>query len=42
VFCQILIAFGGSMFTIGEQVAVLAAATHNDAAASLATLGLFG
>jgi hypothetical protein len=41
-FCQILIAFGGSMFTIGEQVAVLAAASHNDAAAALAMLGLFG
>lgn len=42
VFTQILIAFGGSMFTIGEQVAVLAASSHNDAAASLAMLGLFG
>lgn len=42
VFCQILIAFGGSMFTIAEQVAVLAAATHNQAASALALLGLFG
>ena len=41
-FCQILIAFGGSMFTIAEQVAVLASASHTDAAASLAMLGLFG
>lgn len=41
-FCQILIAFGGSMFTIAEQVAVLAAATHNQAASALALLGLFG
>ena len=42
VFCQILIAFGGSMFTIGEQVAVLAVSSHNDGASALAMLGLFG
>lgn len=41
-FCNVLIAFGGSTFTLTEQVAVLAAASHNDAAAALAMLGLFG
>lgn len=42
VFTQILISFGGSAFTLVEQVAVLAAGSHNDAAALLALLGLFG
>ena len=42
VFTQILIAIGGSSFTIVQQVAVLAAGTHKDAAGMLALLGLFG
>lgn len=42
VFCQILIALGGSSFTCIQQVAVLSAGSHNDAAAMLALLGLFG
>lgn len=42
VFTQILIAFAGSSFTSVQQVAVLAAGKHNDAAALLALLGLFG
>ncbi|KAM0745805.1 MFS general substrate transporter [Meredithblackwellia eburnea MCA 4105] len=42
VVCQILIAIGGSAFTCVQQVAVLAAGEHNDAAAMLALLGLFG
>ncbi|XAO25870.1 hypothetical protein I312_104700 [Cryptococcus bacillisporus CA1280] len=42
IFCQILVAFGGGTITICEQVSVLASASHNDAAAVLAFLGLFG
>jgi len=42
VFTQILIALGGASFTCIQQVAVLSAGTHNDAAAMLALLGLFG
>jgi MFS family permease len=42
VFTQVLIAIGGSCFTLVEQVAVLAAGSHNDAAAMLALLGMFG
>jgi hypothetical protein len=42
VFTQVLIAIGGSSFTCIQQVAVLAAGSHNDAAAMLALLGLFG
>ncbi|GFZ42312.1 Major facilitator iron-regulated transporter B [Saitozyma sp. JCM 24511] len=42
VFTQILIALGGAAFTLVEQVAVLAAGSHNDSASILALLGLFG
>lgn len=42
VFTQILIALGGASFTAIQQVAVLSAGSHNDAAAMLALLGLFG
>lgn len=42
IFCQVLVAFGGGTITICEQVSVLASASHNDAAAVLAFLGLFG
>lgn len=42
VFCQILIALGGSTMIICEQVSVLAIAEHGEAAAVLALLGLFG
>lgn len=42
VMCQIFMALGGSAIIICEQVAVLAAASHNDAASSLAILGVFG
>jgi hypothetical protein len=42
VFSQILIAIGGSTFTVCQQVSVTAASSHNDAAAALAMLGLFG
>ncbi|KAM0750275.1 MFS general substrate transporter [Meredithblackwellia eburnea MCA 4105] len=42
VFTQVLIAIAGSSFTLIEQVGVLAAGSHNDAAALLALLGLFG
>ncbi|EIW66653.1 hypothetical protein TREMEDRAFT_70004 [Tremella mesenterica DSM 1558] len=35
-------AFGGSSFTCVEQVAVLSVGSHNDSAAMLALLGLFG
>ncbi|WOO79991.1 Siderophore iron transporter mirB [Vanrija pseudolonga] len=42
VFTQVLISIGGSAFTLVEQVAVLAAGSHNDAAGMLALLGLSG
>ncbi|WVQ83191.1 hypothetical protein IAT38_005330 [Cryptococcus sp. DSM 104549] len=42
VMCQIFVAVGGGAIIICEQVAVLAASSHNDAAAVLALLGLFG
>lgn len=42
VMCQIFMAFGGSTIIICEQVAVLSAASHNDAASSLAFLAVFG
>ncbi|KAL7418265.1 hypothetical protein Q5752_006721 [Cryptotrichosporon argae] len=42
IMCQVFIAIGGGTIIIVEQVAVLAAASHNDAAAMLALLGLFG
>ncbi|WWC71792.1 uncharacterized protein I206_105751 [Kwoniella pini CBS 10737] len=42
VFTQILIAWAGSSFTLVEQIAVLAAGSHNDAAGMLALLGMFG
>lgn len=42
VMCQIFIALGGGVITIGEQVALMASAEHNDIAALLGLLGLFG
>jgi hypothetical protein len=42
VMCQIFIAFAGGTMIICQQVAVLASASHNHAAAALALLGLFG
>ncbi|CAO1627548.1 unnamed protein product [Sympodiomycopsis kandeliae] len=42
IMCQIFMAFGGSTIIICEQVAVLSAANHNDAASALAMLGVFG
>jgi hypothetical protein len=42
IMCQVFTAFGGSTMIICQQVAVLSAASHNDAAAVLALLGLFG
>ncbi|WRT70442.1 uncharacterized protein IL334_007440 [Kwoniella shivajii] len=42
VFTQILIAWAGSSFTLVEQIAVLAAGSHNDSAGMLAILGMFG
>ncbi|WVN86088.1 uncharacterized protein L203_101246 [Cryptococcus depauperatus CBS 7841] len=41
IMCQVFTAFGGTMIDC-QQVAVVAAASHNDAAAVLALLGLFG
>ncbi|CAI7601861.1 unnamed protein product [Penicillium glandicola] len=40
--CQVLLAVGGGTFILIEQVAVLAAASHEDYAAMLALLGTFG
>ncbi|KAJ5084263.1 siderophore iron transporter mirB [Penicillium alfredii] len=42
IMCQVFIALGGGVIIIGEQVAMLAASHHNDVAAVLALLGLFG
>ncbi|KAJ6134340.1 siderophore iron transporter mirB [Penicillium sp. IBT 18751x] len=42
IMCQVFIALGGGVIIIGEQVAVMAAAGHDDVAALLALLGLFG
>lgn len=42
VMCQIFIAFAGGTMIICQQVAVLSVASHNDGAATLALLGLFG
>ncbi|KAK8849835.1 hypothetical protein IAR55_005171 [Kwoniella newhampshirensis] len=42
IMCQIFMAFGGATMIICQQVSVLAASSHNDAAAVLALLGLFG
>ncbi|KAK5800970.1 hypothetical protein VI817_003182 [Penicillium citrinum] len=42
IMCQIFIALGGGVITIGEQVALMASAKHNDIAALLGLLGLFG
>jgi hypothetical protein len=42
IMCQVFIALGGGVIIIGEQVAVMAAAQHDDVAALLALLGLFG
>jgi hypothetical protein len=42
IMCQIFIAFGGGTMIIVQQVAVLAAADHNNVAPVLALLGVFG
>ncbi|KAI6089958.1 MFS general substrate transporter [Hypoxylon rubiginosum] len=42
VMCEILIALAGGTMIIGEQVGVMAASDHNDVAAVLALLSLFG
>jgi len=42
IMCQIFIAFAGGTMIICQQVAVLSVASHNDAAAMLALLGVFG
>lgn len=42
IMCQVFIAFAGGTMIICQQVSVLAASTHNNAAAMLALLGLFG
>lgn len=42
VMCQVFLALGGATMIICQQVAVLAGATHNNAAASLGILGVFG
>ncbi|KAF2156312.1 putative siderochrome-iron transporter [Myriangium duriaei CBS 260.36] len=42
IMCQIFISFGGSTMINVFQVAVLAASDHNNAAATLALLGVFG
>lgn len=42
IMCQIFIALGGGVMIIGQQIALLAASDHNDVAALLALLGLFG
>lgn len=42
IMCQVFIAFGGGTMIIVQQVAVLAASDHNNAASALAFLGVFG
>ncbi|KAI5360174.1 putative major facilitator superfamily, MFS transporter superfamily [Septoria linicola] len=42
IMCQIFIAFAGGTMIIVQQVAVLAAADHNNVATALAVLGVFG
>ena len=42
VMCEIFISLAGSTMIIGQQVAIMATADHNDIAAVLAILGLFG
>lgn len=42
VMCQIFMAFAGGTMIICQQVAVLAASDHNNAASALAFLGVFG
>ncbi|CAO1634338.1 unnamed protein product [Parajaminaea phylloscopi] len=42
VMCQIIIAIGGAVITLTVRVAVLAAANHDEAAASLAIMTVFG
>jgi MFS family permease len=42
IMCQIFIAFAGGTMIICQQVAVLAVADHNNAAAALAFLNVFG
>ena len=42
IMCQIFISIAGSTFIYIEQTAVLAASDHNNAAAALAILGVFG
>jgi predicted MFS family arabinose efflux permease len=42
IMCQIFLAFAGGAMIIVQQVAVLAASDHQNAAGSLAFLGVFG
>lgn len=42
VMCQILISIGGSVFILVEQIAVLAAADHQQVASALALLSMVG
>lgn len=42
IMCQVMIAFAGGTMIIVQQVAVLAAADHNNVASVLALLGVFG
>ena len=42
IMCQIFCALGGAVMIIGQQIALLATSDHNDVAALLALLGLFG
>ena len=42
VMCQVFLALGGGTMIVCQQVAVLAGASHNTAAASLGILGVFG
>ncbi|PWN31156.1 siderophore iron transporter [Jaminaea rosea] len=42
IMCQIFMSLGGGTMVIAEQVAVLAAASHNEAASAFAILSVFG
>lgn len=42
VMCQVFLALGGGTMIVCQQVAVLAHSSHNNAAASLGILGVFG
>ncbi|KAJ6103225.1 siderophore iron transporter mirB [Penicillium sp. IBT 16267x] len=42
IMCQIFIALGGGVMILVQQIALVAASDHNDVAALLALLGLFG